>query len=290
MFFKKIRKGDSDKWKLSFAARPDDILDYKDNKSEGESGDESRISHAQKILKDRIATESEKQKEFRNHFLNYLQDKVHLVVTEIPAQADLNKIFELVNGRGAQLLQHQILKAKILEKIDNTNNQRVLCGHLWDMCAQMDKFFIDNVKGVLGNKNMSDKKGFTWKEFFEKFKESEISWQGPRNIEKILEVSEGILFSNNSGETAEHADSAVSNNDEVSGRHIADICKDKSASSNNDRGQLNNDDEHDEVDDGDYQSIISFSTFLLYVLAVYKKSSGSFLGRKRNLFHRRRSH
>ena len=214
LFLRKLLQSKDELWKLYRLGEEYKKLEQDDS---GESEDERRIAVARKILNGRIDVEEKDDKDFRTSFFEYLQKQVYLVVIKIPPQADLNKIFELINDRGVQLLQHQILKAKILEKISD-DTERTRYGHLWDACSQVDKFFI---------------------------KESSKN-----------KIDPSSLYDNN--ETIEA------------------ICSHSDYKREEDTPPKN-DDEHDEVDDGDYQSIVSFPTFLLYVLAIYKGSSGDFL-------------
>ncbi len=48
----------------------------------------------------------------------FIREKVQLVFTEVPENTDLNKLFEVINNRGVQLQHHEILKARLLGKID----------------------------------------------------------------------------------------------------------------------------------------------------------------------------
>jgi len=85
----------------------------------------------------------------KESFLTYIKEQVKLVVTIVPQDTDLNKLFELINGRGEQLQQHQILKAKILSEISDNKEEY---GRIWDICANMEDYIdISIKKNILKN-------------------------------------------------------------------------------------------------------------------------------------------
>jgi hypothetical protein len=43
--------------------------------------------------------------------------KVKFVITTVPRETDLNKLFEIINNRGVQLQHHEILKARMLDAL-----------------------------------------------------------------------------------------------------------------------------------------------------------------------------
>lgn len=84
-----------------------------------------------------------------SEFAQYILNKVYLINTEIPQNADLNKIFELINGRGQQLSQTDILKSRILDQIRvflNGNEDRLTrLGQIWDSCSDMSGYIESNL-------------------------------------------------------------------------------------------------------------------------------------------------
>ncbi len=95
----------------------------------------------QSIIKGfRIAKEYLENKEHKilKKFTNYLLNNVALVRTIVPEDTDLNHYFEIMGNRGEQLEKHEILKAKLLEKI--CDNDRPKYAKVWDACSQMDSY------------------------------------------------------------------------------------------------------------------------------------------------------
>lgn len=69
--------------------------------------------------------------------------KVKFVITTVPRETDLNKLFEVINNRGVQLQHHEILKARMLNAL--TEDKRGPYAVLWDACANMENFVERNL-------------------------------------------------------------------------------------------------------------------------------------------------
>lgn len=78
----------------------------------------------------------------------FVFDKVKFVITRVPRETDLNKLFEVINNRGVQLQHHEILKARMLDALSET--ERGPYAVLWDACADMDSFIELNLAGLSG--------------------------------------------------------------------------------------------------------------------------------------------
>lgn len=76
----------------------------------------------------------------------FIYNRVRLTFTHVPKETDLNKLFEIINNRGVQLQHHEILKARLLNRLDV--GERLKYGHLWDACAYMDGFINNNLKDI----------------------------------------------------------------------------------------------------------------------------------------------
>ena len=94
--------------------------------------------------------ESKGHKEYLTGFASFIMEKVILVRTEIPEETDLNKLFELINGRGQQLSQTDILKSHILNLIRKETNENedllIRYGQIWNACADMNEFVEHNIQ------------------------------------------------------------------------------------------------------------------------------------------------
>ncbi|MDE7430957.1 MAG: DUF262 domain-containing protein [Lachnospiraceae bacterium] len=62
--------------------------------------------------------------------------KVIVYRIEVPENTDLNRYFEIMNTRGEQLEQHDILKATLLSYL-NDDAEKGLFAKIWDACSDM---------------------------------------------------------------------------------------------------------------------------------------------------------
>lgn len=83
-------------------------------------------------------------------FTRYIREKVKLVFTQVPDNTDLNKLFEVINNRGVQLQHHEILKAKLLGKLQAEERERY--AQLWDACSYMNDYVEKNLCNASGLK------------------------------------------------------------------------------------------------------------------------------------------
>ncbi|MDR0228678.1 MAG: DUF262 domain-containing HNH endonuclease family protein [Flavobacteriaceae bacterium] len=71
-------------------------------------------------------------------FIDYILYKVILVEVVMPADTDVASYFEIMNNRGKQLEEHEIIKAQLMAKIKNAE-QRHVFGKVWDACSEMNR-------------------------------------------------------------------------------------------------------------------------------------------------------
>ena len=56
---------------------------------------------------------------------------------EVPGHTDLNRYFEIMNTRGEQLEQHDILKAKLMGYLSNRKKEQEFFSRVWSACSDM---------------------------------------------------------------------------------------------------------------------------------------------------------
>jgi hypothetical protein len=78
----------------------------------------------------------------------FVYRKVKFVITTVPRETDLNKLFEVINNRGVQLQHHETLKARMLDAL--TEAERGPYAVLWEACADMENFIERNLSGISG--------------------------------------------------------------------------------------------------------------------------------------------
>ncbi|KGR89057.1 hypothetical protein CD30_17765 [Ureibacillus massiliensis 4400831 = CIP 108448 = CCUG 49529] len=117
------------------------------------SGNERVINNLPANITDALAViktfytrlEAEEQGKAEN-IASFIYEKVQLVFTEVPSKTDLNKLFEVINNRGIQLQHHEILKARLLDRI--SSKDRMKYSNLWDCCAVMDHYIEKTIKEI----------------------------------------------------------------------------------------------------------------------------------------------
>lgn len=72
----------------------------------------------------------------RDKFKKYFQDSVHLIHYQVPRDIDLNHYFEIMNSRGEQLEKHEIIKARLIEKLNEEDKTKF--NRLWEFCSEMN--------------------------------------------------------------------------------------------------------------------------------------------------------
>jgi hypothetical protein len=75
----------------------------------------------------------------RGEFSDFLRTKVTVVRASLPPDTDLNRYFEIMNTRGQQLKQVDIVKARLMSKLPD-QFERACFSWIWDACADMDSY------------------------------------------------------------------------------------------------------------------------------------------------------
>ncbi|MEP6514507.1 MAG: DUF262 domain-containing HNH endonuclease family protein [Parafilimonas sp.] len=135
----------------------ENVKQYFDSAMKGESSFEAEDAKASsslsKIINARNLIQGQIQKKFQGdsvkieEFASYIRNKVQIILTEISKEADLNKLFEVINNRGLQLQQHEILKARLLNSIKRS---RTKYGKIWSACADMDNYIERSLRREVG--------------------------------------------------------------------------------------------------------------------------------------------
>ncbi|AXT85097.1 DUF262 domain-containing protein [Aeromicrobium sp. A1-2] len=109
--------------------------------SDSEDDEGSGILTGYKIIDARIRRFSVDQ---RNTFKTFLVEGVQLVRAALPDDTDLNKYFEIMNTRGQQLEQVDIVKARLMSYLrsdaGDVDEKRACFAWIWDACADMDSY------------------------------------------------------------------------------------------------------------------------------------------------------
>lgn len=181
----------------------------------------------------------------KKDFQKYLYENVKLVRVEIPDDTDVAAYFEIMNNRGTQLQDHEVIKSRLMEKIKNGEDYdlvgQTLFAEIWDACSQMDSHvqsnFAPDIRRILFTDQYSD---FNW------------SWENAKDVIRNRQESD----------TNEKQKKALS---------ISLILENKEIYLNDKKKENTQPLPKNEEDDAEikYYSIIDFPNFLMHVFKVY---------------------
>ena len=139
--------------RIEFSIRPQANTFFAEMMEQGESSIHinDRIGKALKLIETFVIAQDEKDEGFAlESFMDFIFTKVQMVMTQVPAHTDLNKLFEVINNRGVQLQHHEILKAELLSHLSNSDRDKYAV--LWDACSYMDQYIEKNIRDIAGVK------------------------------------------------------------------------------------------------------------------------------------------
>ncbi|MBB6610502.1 DUF262 domain-containing protein [Pontibacter sp. Tf4] len=227
--------GHKKKGRLSFSIR-DHANQYFDNPAVISSLSHEAISEL-KPISDALNTinlflsDKKISGEIVDGFASFIYSNVKLIFTEIPPTTDENKLFEVMNNRGIQLQQHEILKARLLKEIPDLEKTKY--AQLWEACSIMDNYIEKNIKDVAGLK---------WKD---------LSFS-PDDSEKVVSLPSDILARLKAAGDKEEKLTLL----EVLQKGLYAVSK-------------GGDQEEEGYESGKVRSIISFPMLLLHTLRIY---------------------
>ena len=80
-----------------------------------------------------------------NSFIKYLLCNVIILRVAVPADTDLNHYFEIMNSRGEQLEQHEIVKALLMSTLKDSPEDMRTFSYIWDACSNMGRYVQMNI-------------------------------------------------------------------------------------------------------------------------------------------------
>ena len=164
-------------------------------------------------------------------------EKVIVLRIEVPLEIDKNHYFEVMNSRGVQLEQHEIVKAKLMEKLCLERDRKAF-EIIWDACSDMDRFvqmnFSANCRPIIF--------GETWMEY-------------PETDFSVISRSLNTVSKDNDVE-------------QRSLRSLIDDFNSGKPGSGQNGGQ-----QEKILADDQFYSIINFPSFLLHVLKILRPQS-----------------
>ena len=79
-------------------------------------------------------------------FIKFFRECVHIIHYQVPKDIDLNHYFEIMNSRGEQLEKHEIVKANLMQKLQDDDERKVF-NRIWECCAEMSVYAQQNLGG-----------------------------------------------------------------------------------------------------------------------------------------------
>lgn len=82
-------------------------------------------------------------------FVDYLLSNVIIMRIPVPRDTELNHYFEIMNSRGEQLEKHEVLKANLMNSLDEKCH--FLFNEIWEACSSLNSYVQMNFKTSIRN-------------------------------------------------------------------------------------------------------------------------------------------
>lgn len=172
-------------------------------------------------------------------FLTYLLDSVQVVRVTLPDRTDLNRYFEIMNTRGQQLEQVDIVKARLMATLDE--GDRACFAWVWDACADMDSYVQRSI--ALGDAELRTALfGDTW------------TWLAPTDFDELHGIHQRLK---------QAAPGAIRPSGSMTLSQAIDVYAQSAAEAPADPSETDR-----------FRSTIEFPSLLLHVLKVFLSESG----------------
>ncbi|ANB91548.1 hypothetical protein MOVS_05625 [Moraxella ovis] len=110
---------------------------------------------------------------------------VQIMQVELPNNADLNQYFERMNNRGEQLEQHEVIKAKLMSKLDV--DDRAIFSAVWNACSDMSRYAVSSFSANERHELFQDKGEYFW--LYENFDNLKENFQKTKNSDDENKIS-----------------------------------------------------------------------------------------------------
>lgn len=196
------------------------------------------LKAAKRRLDELLGNEFKSKSEKLPFLADYLYSNVKWVNNAMPQGTDLNLLFKRVNTSGIQLEQSDLLKARLLKVITNSEDKAIYDA-IWQSCENMENYFERNVRALF--------KGADW----DKLVNEDLFKFCPERFKLKQEDQLEII-------------NALSKESELTIDAIATSGIEESKLSIQNTSKVSSDDE-----DGKTHSIISFSLLLIHTYRIY---------------------
>lgn len=153
------------KTKIHYDSRPE-VVQFLESLAQGaiETNNDSSVSHFIAAIETMRVEVEKMQKEagidFKERFAYFVLNNVCLVREIMPQDTDVAAYFEIMNNRGKQLQEQDIVKGLLLGRLIDNPRLSQVCSVIWDACSQMDervqKSFDKKLRSALFGDNYED--------------------------------------------------------------------------------------------------------------------------------------
>ena len=241
---------------LSFEAREksNDTLQKIQNKQDESTWTSDELKSGYSLVFNYLKQKINNASDFA--FFSHQLEKVKIARVQVPKEIDLNHYFEIMNTRGEQLTPDEIVKARILGIIERSSSDEKIVkasAKIWDACAMMDSYVQMNFDTITRKKLF----GETWMDF------NCTSFDGAVALCN-LEEEKNTKKKNDNSDDYEKKDIELLDFLETEA-----VLEEKHKAGETDKEEQER-----------FESVISFSNFLLHVNALALKDSDNNLDDK----------
>lgn len=133
--------------RIRFAIRPEVSRYFDDLLAEKKLDEEPKAASLSNAISVIIGYFNDNKDVSISDLSKFILEKVKLILTFVPKNTDLNKLFEVINNRGVQLQHHEILKARLLAMVVN-KEEREVYSQMWDACSYMNDYIEKNIRAT----------------------------------------------------------------------------------------------------------------------------------------------
>lgn len=194
---------------LSFGCRPNsnytlthiqDLLSEKKSLANGEDKPDHSICNGLKIIRQKFGPEARRGKRGKvgdainvDAFVERLK-RVILYRIEVPEHTDLNRYFEIMNTRGEQLEQHDILKARLMDYLSDRPEQEFFA-RVWNACRDMTGYvqmhFVKDEREKIFGERWCDKPSRDWSRYVDHLKgEQDADEEATKGEDEAVSIEE----------------------------------------------------------------------------------------------------
>ena len=116
------------------------------------------ISEVYRIIQKNLLNKLNEKEVSLADFVEYFLTNVIIMRIPVPRDTDLNHYFEIMNSRGEQLEKHEVLKAILMDNLEEDKATFCLFNDIWEACSDMNTYVQMKMRPALRKKVFSD----TW--------------------------------------------------------------------------------------------------------------------------------